>query len=218
MKIATCLSGQAPRSIELPCIGKNIIDNIIVPLNSDLYISLNSPNSNEVNKTKNILKRLISNTSYIKLLDVYKHDNNYTSQKCSYSVAGRPQAEGFIRCYNKIKHNKIDYAWIFRTRPDLYIPIKFVSLPHPKIFENFMINMNVNYNGKGMTDTFSILPYKTSQDIYLNKYWKEICMQNCSKCKRVPEVNLFHLYERYNIKVLDLRNVGIKNGKSTHFK
>lgn len=214
MRVAVCLSGEAPRTFGLPCIGLAMTRRLVVPLQADLFVSVNVKDGAKVNETKALFRSTFDAAGVRpRMLHVYKHDGKYaTTRACDEGEGqgqplGRPQAEGFVDCYNHME--PLQYDWIIRQRTDVYVPFTIDRLPslssdpslHYKVFLGFVSKKD------WIDDRFAILPGPLSQRAYLSTYASRFCEQ--SKCRgelcRAPESKLFWILTSVNLTFVDIR-------------
>jgi len=229
MLVATCISGSAPRSLGLGCVGNTIFERLILPLNSDIFVSVNSYTKKDFNKTNEIFKNLFTTYNIKpKLFDIYMYNKSYTeAEKCvdkNRAQIGRPQTNGLVRCYRSIINQDIRYDWIIRTRTDVYISFVLSSLPQPYIMNNYVV---VGFVGaptcgspvaKWIDDKFALLPYGKAQKAYMLKYAQDFCKQpRCSgpTCQ-APECKIGWTLGSRGLKTLDLRLIGRMYNVSTY--
>ena len=185
MRVATCLSGEA-RLLEEPCTTRAMFDRVIVPLKSEVFITLNVANSKDIPTSHAHIQNIL--VSYkpapvVRLFNIDVLDEavlSFTTKLCTeHDQLGRKQASGLVQCAMSIFAQQMSYDWVVRLRSDLYIPYIIHSLPPARHVGRRII---VDYVGhqcmRGVApwtdDRMALLPLWT-QRAYLLGYANDFC-------------------------------------------
>ena len=218
MTVGVCVSGEAPRTFGLPCVGLALMQRIVIPLHADLFISANVKYESMINETRTLFQSTCDMAGVQpRMLHVYRYNRKHAAtEHCTgdhqKQYLGRPQAEGFLDCYRQMEPLK--YEWIILQRTDVYIPFTINHLPpafsastYRKVFVGFVSKM------AWVDDRFAIIPGQLSQRAYLSSYASEFC--NHPKCKGelcpAPEAKLFWTLDSENLTLVDIRYLCLHN-------
>lgn len=123
--VGVCLSGSL-RTFLLPCVGRRLVNTIILPLGADLFASINVPNASQRNSLTPKIHRVLDGTKLI-ALDVHVYRRKRRTTCSNDNELGYPQTVGLQWCADQMLTRH--YAWIVRVRTDAWVPFVVRSLP-----------------------------------------------------------------------------------------
>jgi len=138
-RVAVCLTGQMRNSFE-PCTVHYLLDRLVKPLNADLYVYLNAQHDEQrmyqgyqkdaFDSAPRLKKLLIDSGVQLRSFHVLPLNDMDPKSDCPDGQgvnSGFPQSLGFRACGEQVVGR--GYDWIVRTRTDLSMPARFLSLP-----------------------------------------------------------------------------------------
>lgn len=120
MIAGACISGQA-RTFFLPCIGPQIRDNLLLPLNLRTHVFIHGKNVTET--------RVRAALRGANLATVIALPPQSPSAPCPTKRNGYRLTLGLFFCYRAIAGDTVEYTWVVRLRTDNAVPFRMVSLP-----------------------------------------------------------------------------------------
>lgn len=195
--VGVCLSGSL-RSFAQPCVSNSIVENVILPLDADVYAFINVPTASTVraDREKAVtaaealpeVRRLLQKTR-LKALEIVVHN---ASAKPDCNTKGFEQSIGLLQCGRAMSGA---YDWIARIRPDASFQWRLTALPTmphtavaiaghvsecgcgtaPKPAQTPAGTCHFGQTCGCMSDTFALLWGRKAQDAYLIGYSQDWC-------------------------------------------
>lgn len=121
-----CISGEM-RTFFWPCVGQQMRDNILIPLNLRTYVHMHGRNASAAS-VQNVLKG-------VDLIGVNVTPKAYVLPKpCPSKGNGYAYMYRLHECYRAIESSRVSVSWVFRIRSDHFIPFSMASLPDPTVY------------------------------------------------------------------------------------
>lgn len=215
MATALCVTGSA-RTLSLDCTLRRTLDNVASPLRADVFLSINVLQTSTLKNVSNFVEIMRGLGHRIVYNDVYVDSGRYKETRSCADTHGRPQAEGMARCMRAVRSANRKYAFVIRTRTDLYVPFRITSLPKPRSGAAYVgfVGNRCNGNTAWWTDDrFAILPTRAAQEAYLYGYGRDFCRRQCydSSC-RAPECKMGYSLMMRNVTPVDIRPISLDSG------
>lgn len=119
-----CISGEL-RTFFAPCVGTQIRDNLLLPLNLRTHVFMNhrSYANDTVDKVRNLLAGVDIAALEIEYLPIVERS------PCPVKGRGYPLTRGLAKCFHSFRSDTKLYTWILRIRSDHMVPFRLLSLP-----------------------------------------------------------------------------------------
>lgn len=215
MATALCVTGSV-RTLSSDCTLRRTLDNVASPLHADVFLSINVRQTSTLKNVSNFVEIMRGLGHRIIHNDIYIDSGRYKETRSCADTLGRPQAEGMARCMRAVQSTNRKYDFVIRTRTDLYVPFRIMSLPKPISGTAYVGFVGKRCNGNTVwwtDDRFAILPTHAAQNAYLYGYGRDFCRRPCydSSC-RAPECKMGYSLMRRNVTPIDIRPISLDIG------
>lgn len=119
-----CISGEL-RTFFAPCVGAQIRDNLLIPLNLRTHVFMNhrSYANDTVDNVRNLLSGVDIAALEVEYLPIVERP------RCPVRGNGYSLTRGLAKCFHSFRSDTKQYKWILRIRSDHMVPFRLRSLP-----------------------------------------------------------------------------------------
>lgn len=124
LRSGACISGEL-RTFFAPCVGAQIRDNLLLPLNLHTHVFVNSRfiQNETIRKVRDVLAGVDIAALEVEYLPKMERP------PCPVKGMGYPLTRGLMKCFHSFHSTGIQYGWVVRIRSDHMVPFRLTTLP-----------------------------------------------------------------------------------------